>query len=110
MKCNNLEMLIRHIYFGIMKDEYDRMLQIHYGENEILIFVFEPEIPIRVRFEDVLTENGIKNMLIAEVYTELCRGNIGTGWLAELDQICRAIEENEHIFRILLEKGAKCND
>lgn len=111
MKCQNLEMLIRHIYYGIMQDDYDRYINISFGENEAIMTVFENEIPIRIHFEDVYFEDGtIHNKLTAEVYIELCRGNIGVGWLEELDKICRVIEENDKIFRVLFEKGVKNND
>ena len=111
MKCNSLEMLIRHIYYDIMKDSYDRYINISFGEDEAIMTVFENEIPIRIYFENVHFEDGsVHNQLIAEVYVELCRGNIGVGWLEELDKICRTIEENDRIFRILFEKGVKEND
>ena len=111
MKFENLEMLIRHIYYGIMQDSYDRYIEMSFGGDEIIMTVFENEIPLKLHFEDVHYEDGtIHNKLTAEVYTELCRCNIGVGWLKELDEICRVLEENEHIFRVLFEKGSKNND
>jgi len=110
MKCDSLEMLIRQIYYGIMQDSYDRQIEMSFDNQEIIMTVFENEIPIKIHFEDVYYEDGTKhNKLTAEVYTELCRVNIGAGWLKELDDICRLIEENEHIFRVLFEKGSKKN-
>ena len=108
MKCQNLEMLIREIYYGIMQDSYDRHIEMNFDDDEVIMTVFENEIPLKIHFEDVYYEDGkIHNKLTAEVYTELCRCNISAGWLKELDDICRLIEENEHIFRILFEKGNK---
>ena len=54
MKFENFEQLIRHIYRNIMQDDYDRYLEIAYGEEEIIITVFENRIPIRVHFDDVI--------------------------------------------------------
>ena len=105
MKFENFEQLIRHIYRNIMQDDYDRYLEIAYGEEEIIITVFENRIPIRVHFEDVIFPDGsIRNKLTAEIYIELCRCNIGRGWLKELDEICSIIEDNEHIFIKLMGK------
>lgn len=112
MKCKSLEMLIREIYYGIMENDYERQINLILGDEEILMMVFESEIPIKIYFEDVYYENESKprNKLTAEVCVELCKDNIGAGWLKELDEICTLIEENEHIFRILFEKGVKAND
>lgn len=108
MKCASLELLIKHIWNNIMNDDYDRYIDFSIGEEEIIMTVFENEIPIRIHFEDVHFMDGTRrNKLTAEVYTELCRCNIGRGWLAELDEICCAIEENEEIFRKLLQEGEK---
>lgn len=110
MKCKNLENLIKHIYWDIMQDDYDRYIEMAYGETEIIMSVFENEVPIKIHFEDVHFEDGtIHNKLTAELYVELCRHNIGIGWLKELDEICTVIEQNEEIFKTLL-KGDNKND
>ena len=108
MKCKNLEELIKHIYWDIMQDDYDRYIEIVFGETEVIMNVFENEVPIKIHFEDVYFENGVLcNKLTAELYTELCRCNIGIGWLKELDEICAVIEQNEEIFKTLLKGGNK---
>lgn len=105
MKFNNLEDLVNYITKNIMKDDNGAYLKIIFGDDEIIMEVFETEIPIRVHFEDVIFPDGsIRNKLIAEVYIELCRCNIGRGWLKELDEICSIIEDNEHIFIKLMGK------
>ena len=109
MKCASLELLIKYIWNEIMSDDYDRHIELSIGDTEAIMTVFENEIPIRIHFEDVhfVDDNTLRNKLTAEVYTELCRCDIGRGWLAELDEICCAIEENEEIFRRLLQEGEK---
>lgn len=111
MKCENFEQLIRYIYTQIMENDYEKYLEISYSEDEIIMTVFENEIPIRIHFENVVfaKDNSVREMLTAEVYTELCRCNIGKGWLSQLDKICSLIEDNEHIFKKLMGKE-KQND
>ena len=106
MKFNSLEELINYIWNNIMDSNYDRYIKMSFGENDILMFVFENEIPIRIAYHQVWKE-GAENFsyeILAEVYSELLRTDIGKGWLKELDQICEIIEENSHIFEKLLKK------
>lgn len=111
MKCESLEMLIRYIYYDIMKSDYDRYITMTFGEEEIVMSVFETEIPIKISLQNIYYPDGnVRDKIIAEVYIELCRVNIGAGWLEELDKICHVIEENDMIFRKLFEKGKKEND
>lgn len=112
MKTNKLEELIRYIYDNIMHDDYDRYINLVFGDTEIIMYVFENEIPIQIHFENVYFEGDNKphRKLTAEVYSELCRCNIGRGWLKELDDICSTIEDNEHIFKILLEERNEEDD
>ena len=106
MRVNSLEELVNYIMNNIMKDEYERYLEFICGENEIIMYVFENRIPIKIYFEDVvfIEDGSTKNKLTAEIYVELCRCNIGRGWLKELDEICSIIEDNEHIFVKLMGK------
>ena len=86
--------------------DYDRYIKMSFGENDILMFVFENEIPIRIAYHQVWKEDAenFSYEILAEVYSELLRTDIGKGWLKELDQICEIIEENSHIFEKLLKK------
>lgn len=108
MKFRSLEELLHYIYNELLKDDYERYLEFSLSDEEALIVLFENRIPLRVHFEDVYYEDGnIRNKLTAEVYVELCRNNIGVGWLKLLDEICTVIEANEEIFKTLLKKGNK---
>lgn len=104
MRVDSLEELVNYIMNDIMKDEYDRYLTISFGKDEILIHVFESEIPLRIKYHQVYEEDNptIQNRIFAEVCAELLRGDIGVGWLKELDEICEAINMNSHIFEKLL--------
>ena len=104
MEIKNLEELIQHIMNNIMKDEYDRYLTISFGKEEIIMHVFESEIPIVIKYHEVYDSVNPSpyKKIFAEVYAELLRENIGTGWLKELDEICRTIDENSNIFEKLL--------
>lgn len=53
MKFNCLEDLINYILNDIMKNEYERYLKISFGTKQILIFVFETEIPIIISSHNV---------------------------------------------------------
>lgn len=104
MKFNNLEDLVNYITKNIMKDDNGAYLKIIFGDDEIIMEVFEMEIPIKISKQLVYFENDEKpkNTVIAEVYAELLRENIGQGWLKELDDICSLIDINGHIFEKLL--------
>lgn len=105
-KCNSLEELVNYIMFEIMQEDYDRYLHIVFGQDEILMYVFENQIPIQIKYHEVYDDFKSKpyKKVLAEVYAELLRNNIGRGWLKELDDICVAIDENSHIFEKLLSK------
>lgn len=107
MKFNSLEELISYILNNIMKTNYERFLRMSFGQTEILMFVFENEIPIKISYHKVYDENNTESYykILAEVYAELLKDNIGKGWLQELDEICTIIEENYKIFEKLLKKG-----
>ena len=107
MKVDHLEDLINYIYYNIMEDDYDRYIKLVFSENEILIFVFESEIPIAVSYHRVYSVDfkNSQEQICAEIYAELLRNNIGKGYLKQLDDICNLIEENAHIFEKLLKKG-----
>lgn len=104
MRVNNLEDLINYIMNNIMKDEYEKYLTISFGKEEILIHVFESEIPIRIKYHQVYDNINPNphDKILAEVCAELLREDIGVGWLKELDEICNAININAHIFEKLL--------
>lgn len=106
MKFNCLEDLINYILNDIMKNEYERYLKISFGTKQILIFVFETEIPIIISSHNVYHKEKnklkLKKEIMAEVYAELLKTNIGKGWLQQLDKICTILEENGHIFEKLL--------
>lgn len=107
MRVDSLEELVNYIINDIMKDEYDRYLTISFGKEEIIMHVFESEIPIVIKYHEVYDNVNPSpyKKIFAEVYAELLRENIGTGWLKELDEICTAIEQNQKIFEKLLKKG-----
>ena len=50
MRFNSLEELINHIWNNIMNSDYDRYIKMSFGENDILMFVFEYEISIRIAY------------------------------------------------------------
>ena len=103
MKFNSLEDLVNFIKNDIMKDDYERVLSFNFGEKEILVMVFENEIPIRVTYHKVYKEDGsVANEIFAEVCAELLRQDIGKGWLRELDDICSVLDDNQDIFKKLL--------
>lgn len=106
MRLKSLEELINYIKVNVLKEDYERQLSISFGNNEILIFVFETEIPIRVNIQKVYCEEDNKviekEVVVAEVFAELLRVNIGKGWLTQLDTICSLIEEHSDIFVKLL--------
>ena len=104
MKFENLEDLINHILHKIMQDEYDRYLQMSFGDREILMLVFENEVPIRISYHVVYDDINSKpcKRIFAELCAELLKQDIGKGWLKELDEICQVIDENSHIFEKLI--------
>lgn len=108
MKFNCLEDLINYIMNDIMNDEYEKYLKISFGKEEILIFVFESEIPITISFHNIYYEEDdslkSKKEIVAEVCAELLRTDIGKGCLQQLDNICTILEENSHIFEKLLKQ------
>jgi hypothetical protein len=106
MKFNSLEELIGYIYTNIMKESYDKYIKLSISDSEILMFVFETEIPIRISYHDVYDENfqNLHKQIFSEVYAELLRCDIGKGWLKELDEICTLIDENAHIFEKIIKK------
>lgn len=105
MEFRSLEELLHYIYNKLLRDDYERYLEFSLAEKEAIIILFENRIPLRVYFEEVYFEDGNKkNKLTAEVYVELCRNNIGVGWLRLLDEICEIIEANEHLFKTLFGK------
>lgn len=104
MKFETLTELIECIKNDIMKEDYERYLQMNFGDTEILMFVFENEIPIKIAYHKVYDEEGQKDIICAEVYAELLRTNIGRGWLQELDEICSTIDDNWELFKPLIRK------
>lgn len=104
MKLNSLEELINYMMKNIMTEDYMKYLQISFGEKQILIFVFENEIPIIIRYQKVYHNGNPEDRILAEVYAELLRNDIGIGWLSDLDEICTLIQNNSHIFEKLLRK------
>lgn len=106
MEFNSLEELISYILNDIMKTDYERVLRMSFDDKGVLMFVFEMEIPIMISYHQVYDQNNeLRDVILAEVYTELLRNNIGIGWLKELDEICTIIEQNQKIFEKLLKKG-----
>lgn len=107
MKFTNLEDLINYMMHDIMTEEYEQYLKIDFGEQQILMFVFEAEIPIVIRRQTVFVGNKPEQRILAEVFAELLRTDIGTGWLSDLDKICQLIQDNDYIFDKLLKKENK---
>ena len=107
MKVNHLEDLVNYIYYNVMEDDYDRYIKLVFCEKEILMFVFETEIPISIGYHRIYSSDlkSSEEQICAEICAELLRNNIGRGWLKQLDSICQLIEENAHIFEKLLKKG-----
>ena len=106
MICENLEQLIKYIQTDILKDD---LFEMSLGKEEILVFILESRIPIRVHKIKVylIDEKGnptgeTQDAVAAELYSELLRTNIGSGEIYLLDQVVDAIEENEEIFENLL--------
>lgn len=106
MKFKTLEELLNCIMYDIMKSEYDRYLSISFGKTEILMFVFEQQIPIKISYHKTYDSSLklSKNIILAEVNAELLRTNIGTGWLGQLDEICATIDNNSDVFKSLIRK------
>lgn len=106
MEFNSLEELISYILNDIMKTDYERVLRMSFDDKGVLMFVFEMEIPIMISYHKIYDQNNeLHDVILAEVYAELLRNNIGIGWLKELDEICTVIEQNRKIFEKLLKKG-----
>ena len=102
-KIENLQDLINIIIYDIIKREEDRLVQMNFDGDEALMFVFENEIPIKIKRHTVYDENFKPHKeIFAEVFCELFRGNIGVGDLADLDKICQLINENSYIFENLV--------
>ena len=105
MVCENLEQVIKYIQTDILKDD---LFEMSLGKEEILVFILESRIPIRVHKIKVypIDEKGqyseAQTAVAAELYTELLRTNIGSGEIYLLDKVVDAIEENEDIFMNLL--------
>lgn len=105
MVCENLEQVIKYIQTDILKDD---LFEMSLGKEEILVFILESRIPIRVHKIKVypIDEKGqyreAQTAVAAELYSELLRTNIGSGEIYLLDQVVDAIEENGEIFENLL--------
>ena len=105
MICENLEQLIKYIQTDILKDD---LFEMSLGKEEILVFILESRIPIRVHKIKVypIDEKGqygeAQTAVAAELYSELLRTNIGSGEIYLLDQVVDAIEKNGEIFENLL--------
>lgn len=109
MKCNNLEELIVYMKNEIMQDEYERILEMTFGDDCIIMHVFESEVPIRIDYNKVYDYNNSepKQVLLAQLDSELLRHDIGKVWLQRLDEICTLIEDNSEIFEKLIRKEGK---
>ena len=109
MKCNNLEELIVYMKNEIMQDEYERILEMTFGDDCIIMYVFESEVPIRIDYNKVYDYNNSepKQVLLAQLDSELLRHDIGKVWLQRLDEICTLIEDNSEIFEKLIRKEGK---
>ena len=105
MVCENLEQVIKYIQTDILKDD---LFEMSLGKEEILVFILENRIPIRVHKIKVypIDEKGqyceAQTAVAAELYTELLRTNIGSGEIYLLNKVVDTIEENEDIFMNLL--------
>ena len=105
MVCENLEQVIKYIQTDILKDD---LFEMSLGKEEILVFILESRIPIRVHkikaypINDEGQYGEAQTAVAAELYSELLRTNIGSGEIYLLDQVVDAIEENEDIFMNLL--------
>lgn len=109
MKCKNLEELINYMKNEIMQDDYERMLEINFGDDCIIMHVFESEVPIRIDYHTVYDYNNTEpeQVLLAQLDSELLRHDVGRVWLQRLDEICTLIEDNSEIFERLIKKGDK---
>lgn len=110
MKFKSLEELLSYIYNEIMQSDYEKLISFNYSEEEIIMFVFESEIPIKIKWENIYhpNESAPTREIICGVFPELINRNtelLGEGWLKELDEICVAIDENKEIFEKILKKG-----
>ena len=106
MVCKNLEHLVKYIQIDILNND---LLEISFSKEEILVFILESRIPIRVHKIKIypVNEKGIPTgeseiAVAAELYSELLRNNLGSGEIYLLDKVIDAIEENDQIFENLL--------
>ena len=57
MKVNDLGELVLYIRDTLIKDDRDRIINMIFDEKEILLFVFENSIPIRIKRHKVYSED-----------------------------------------------------
>lgn len=102
----SLEELIKYIKKEILTDTHFDHLSIDFGEDNILIFVFENDIPIRISKTKVYYEEDpslYDIVTYVELYTELFRySSISKVELEKILQIIDILEKNIEIFEIFL--------
>ena len=98
---------IRHEILFDKKWDSNPVLKMSFENDCILMLVSDEEFPIRINIQGLVSEDSLipQLMVRAELDIELCRNNIGEGWLANLDIICHLIDNNSKLFRPLLENN-----
>lgn len=102
-KINSLEALLRTIKEKILPSE-DNLVTFVLDDKVCFIEVFEIGIHIIIKYEDVYdTFLSTKTKTItASLYAELNQNDLTSAYLKDIAAICDLVEENAHIFEILL--------
>lgn len=100
---DDLGAFLKDIQENIMS-EYDNLISLSIGEQEILLFLTEHEYPIRVHKVKVFNEamEEVDEVIAAELYAELLKEDILWADLQMLAEICKKIEDNNDYFMNLL--------
>ena len=97
---------VRHEILFDKKWDSNPLLRMSFENGCIFMFISDEEFPIQINIQEIIPEDSsIPHFMVrAELDVELCRNNIGEGWLADLDKICHLVNKNGNLFRPLLEK------
>lgn len=105
---DSLQLLISHLLTEVLRYEDDKLIKMSFDGQSVLMFVTGSEIPINISKHIVYSPDlqSSEETILANVYAELLQMDLGHGWLSMLDEICRLIDANSHLFDGLL-KGVK---
>lgn len=103
---DSLELLIQYLLKEVLKYDSDRLVRMSFDGNSVLMFVTESEIPINISYHTIYSEDLKEHHdeIMANVCAELLQMDLGVGWLSQLDEICRIINKNTHIFEKIIER------